>query len=267
MRRSVLALRTICSPSRSSSVHSPHWPHFIVEAALLASTALALRNPLGHRAQATKPPRAATTLRPLRFLRLCTPHPPLFLPPGLFSAPAGVGVFLGITSLPWHTGRQAPRAPRRPSSRGRASSAGAGRPERCFPSAAHKGNLPGLQPAGFRSSIPPHPTPPHPTPPPRNPGAHSAGIGDPQSAGEVGQRPRTRAKVPLNAWREWVESELGHYLNDHSLLGSKRLFQASSIRKGRSEEETKRRRGGELFMAYAAQPSCCFKRAIKMNYD
>lgn len=107
MRGSVLALRTICSPSRSSSVHSPHWPHFIVEAALLASTAPALRNSLGHRAQATKPARAATALLPLLLLRLCAPHPPLFLPPGLFSAPAGVGVFLEITSLPWHTGRQA----------------------------------------------------------------------------------------------------------------------------------------------------------------
>ncbi|CAD7694225.1 unnamed protein product [Nyctereutes procyonoides] len=41
------------------------------------------------------------------------------------------------------------------------------------------------------------------------------------------------------------------------LLGSKRLFQGS----------TKRCRGPELFMASAAQPSCCFKRAIKMNYD
>lgn len=107
MRGSVLALRTICSPSRSSSVHSPHWPHFIVEAALLASTAPALCNSLGHRAQATKPARAATALLPLLLLRLCAPHPPLFLPPGLFSAPAGVGVFLEITSLPWHTGRQA----------------------------------------------------------------------------------------------------------------------------------------------------------------
>lgn len=64
-----------------------------------------------------------------------------------------------------------------------------------------------------------------------------------------------------------MESGLGHYLKDHSLLGSKRLFQAASIRKGRSEKETKRRQGGELFMASAAQPSCCFKRAIKMNYD
>lgn len=107
MRGSVLALRTICSPSRSSSVHSPHWPHFFVEAALLASTAPALCNSLGHRAQATKPARAATALLPLLLLRLCAPHPPLFLPPGLFSAPAGVGVFLEITSLPWHTGRQA----------------------------------------------------------------------------------------------------------------------------------------------------------------
>lgn len=89
MRGSVLALRTICSPSRSSSVHSPHWPHFIVEAALLASTTPALRNLLGHRAQATKPPWAATALLPLLLLRLCAPHPPLFLPPGLFSASRG----------------------------------------------------------------------------------------------------------------------------------------------------------------------------------
>lgn len=163
VRGSVLALRTICSPSRSSSVHSPDWPHSIVEAALLASTAPALRNPLGRRAQATKPARAATALLRLLLLRLCAPHPPLFLPPGLVSAPAGVGVFLGITSLPWHTDRQAPRAPCRPSSRRRASSAPAGRPERCFPRAAHKGNnLPGLRPAGFRSSSP---TPPRLTPP------------------------------------------------------------------------------------------------------
>lgn len=44
-------------------------------------------------------------------------------------------------------------------------------------------------------------------------------------------------------------------------------FLGSAPGKGRSEEQTKRRRGRAQFTALAAQPSCCFKRAIKMNYD
>lgn len=61
MRGSVQALRTICNPSRSSSVCSP--PCLIL-APWLASTAPGLRDPLGRRARAAKPPLP----QPLSFL-------------------------------------------------------------------------------------------------------------------------------------------------------------------------------------------------------
>lgn len=55
--------------------------------------------PQGSRRKATP---ATTAVLPLLVLDLFSP---LFLPPGLFSGPAGVGVFLGITSLNGHRGR------------------------------------------------------------------------------------------------------------------------------------------------------------------
>lgn len=63
--------------------------------------------PQGSRRKATP---ATTAVLPLLVLDLCSP---LFLPPGLFSGPAGVGVFLGITSLHGHTGRHLSRLPTR----------------------------------------------------------------------------------------------------------------------------------------------------------
>lgn len=163
MRGSVLTLRTICSPSRSSSVHSPHWPHFIVEAALLASTARLYATPSATGLKPQSPPgpqphsflcyfsASALLIRLSSCLR------------GSFQRQQGWVYFLRSRACPGTQAGRHTRTPRRPSARSRASSAPAGRPERCFPRAAHKGNLPGLQPAGFRSSSP---TPPHLTPRP-----------------------------------------------------------------------------------------------------
>ena len=82
--------------------------------------------------------------------------------------------------------------------------------------------------------------------------------------GHVGQHPTTRAKITKTAREDWMKGEPGPL---QAACWAQSAFHGCT-RKGRSEEETKRRRGLELFMASAAQPSCCcFKRAIKMNYD
>ncbi|XP_038542728.1 uncharacterized protein LOC100683344 isoform X1 [Canis lupus familiaris] len=263
-------------PSEPKDVLSPGLTPLLASSARVCATPLAAGLAPQSAPGRNRFPSSASS-RPLRST------PSTSLPPsGPHSrASTGGGVFLGTTCMRLHTGPQALGAATDPPPRTAPGSrlpapgsrpAGLSQPSRLRPGwppgallsgVAYKGRLP--WPRARKASVArffPHP---HEilglTPPCRRPWA----------SGRVGQRPTTRAEVPLNAPGERVGERRARSLFKRGpasgLLGSKRLFQGSALSKGRSKEETKRCRGPELFMASAAQPSCCFKRAIKMNYD
>lgn len=148
--------------------------------------------------------------------------PPLFLSPGLFSGPAWVGFFLKSqactgTQTRRHTGGDPPASahcsqfpagrtvPWKPAPPGLAVQSAA------LPVLLTKAGSSGLEPAGFRSSVPPNP--------------HEI-LGliprcrRPSVLWQVGQSPTTRAKVSSNTHRERVKGELGH---SNKMIACKRL--------------------------------------------
>nr|XP_055170484.1 uncharacterized protein LOC129502746 [Nyctereutes procyonoides] len=220
VRGSVLALRTICLPNQRAS--------FPLASLLCWLLQPGFAQPPWPQGSRHKAPRAAIAPLPLLVLGLCAPLLPLlFLPPGLIPEPARVGVFfLGSHACactparkrsgprPTHLRALLPAPGSRlpaPGSR----PAGLSQPRRLRPGwppgallsgVAYKGRL--LWPRARKASVArffPHP---HEilglTPPCRRPWA----------SGRVGQRPTTRAEVPLNAPGEWARGELDRYLNE-----------------------------------------------------
>lgn len=201
MRRSELALRTVCFLLVSflslcwllqpGFAQAP-WPQGLSHKAIPGIN----RFPYS---ASSRPPRStpSTSLPP------SGPHS---------RASTGGGVFLGATWMHLHLSPQAlgpatdPPQRSAPGSRlparSRACSARAGRPERCSPGVAYKGSL--LWPRARKASVAqffPHPH-------------EILGLVPrcrrPWFSERVGQSPRTRAKVSLNALGEWAKGELGH---------------------------------------------------------
>ncbi|XP_077712581.1 uncharacterized protein LOC144288695 [Canis aureus] len=232
VRGSVLALRTICLPNQRTS--------FPLASLLCWLLQPGFAQPPWPQGSLHKAPRAAIASLPLLVLGLCAPLLPLlFLPPGLIPEPARVGVFfLGPHACactrarkrsgprPTHLRALLPAPGSRPAGLSQPSRLRPGWPPGALLSGvAYKGRLP--WPRARKASVArffPHP---HEilglTPPCRRPWA----------SGRVGQRPTTRAEVPLNAPGERVGERRARSLFKRGpasgLLGSKRLFQGSAL--------------------------------------